>query len=151
MKKNLLAVCRRILLFLFLSLQVTFLYAGKNKGREYYQLTVYHFKTAAQEQTLNNYLKNALLPALHRMGTDKAGVFKALANDTAADKLIYVFVTMKSLDAVIKLPAKLNADTAYLSAGADYINTAYQQPAYTRMENIVLLAFPLAPAMQVLN
>ena len=149
MKKNLLVVCHRTLLFLFLSVQGTFLYAGKDKAREYYQLTVYHFKTAAQEQTIDGYLKNALLPALHRMGTDKVGVFKSLANDTSADKLIYVFVPGKSLDMLTKLSGKLNADAAYVAAGSDYINAIYKDPPYTRMENILLYAFPLAPKMQL--
>ena len=63
---------------------------AQKKG-EYYQLTVYHYKTEAQEKQLDAYLQQALLPALHRLKINQVGVFKAIANDTAAIKKIYVF------------------------------------------------------------
>jgi NIPSNAP len=117
--------------------------------REFYQLTVYHFSTGDQEKVLDNYLQNALLPALHRSSISKTGVFKALANDTVADKLLYVFMPVQSLDMVVKLQTKLAADKAYQTAGAKYINAVYKTPPYTRMETILMQAFPLAPKMQV--
>ena len=41
--------------------------------REFYQLTVYHFSTAAQEKVLDNYLQNAWLPAMHKMSIKNIG------------------------------------------------------------------------------
>ena len=55
-----LAVC-------FLLFGATVLAGGKPK-KEMYQLTVYQYTTAVQEAVLDNYLKNALLPALHKNG-----------------------------------------------------------------------------------
>jgi len=118
-------------------------------AREFYQLTVYHYTTAQQEQVMDNYLEQALLPALHRNGIGKIGVFKALANDTAAIKTIYVLMPVKSLDGIARIQDKLSADNDYQTAGAAYINAAYTAPAYDRMEIILLRAFPLAPQMQV--
>ncbi len=116
---------------------------------EFYRITVYHFNTQAQEKILDGYLQNALLPALHRNKINNVGVFKAWSNDTATSKLIYVFIPLKSVESVAKLPGKLKEDAAYTSASADYINMAYNNPAYTRMETILLQAFPLAPQMQL--
>jgi len=123
--------------------------SNKKPAREIYQLTVYHFKTDAQEKILDNYLQNALLPALHRMNMANIGVFKSIANDTAVSKSLYVFFTIKSMDASITLGEKLNADRDYLSAGAEYIHAAYTTPPYERMETILLRAFPLAPTMNL--
>lgn len=120
----------------------------KKTNQEFYQLTVYHYSTARQETMLDNYLKNALLPSLHRNGINQAGVFKAITNDTAALKLMYVLVPIKSLDMLTKLQEKLAADDEYQAAGTEYINTGYKDPAYDRMETILLKAFPLAPKMQ---
>jgi hypothetical protein len=50
---------------------------------------------------------------------------------------------------VTKLPAKLAEDKVYQSSGAEYINAVYDSPPYTRMEIILLQAFPLAPQMQL--
>jgi hypothetical protein len=116
--------------------------------REFYQLTVYHFSNDTQEKILDNYLQNALLPALHRMNITNVGVFKAMSNDTAASKTLYVYVPLKSLDMVTKLPEKLAADNIYQTAGAEYINAVYTAPPYTRMETILAKAFSLAPQMQ---
>ncbi|HXB45800.1 MAG TPA: NIPSNAP family protein [Puia sp.] len=115
--------------------------------RAFYQITVYHYNSADQEKVLDNYLQNALLPALHRLGLLHIGVFKALANDTAASKLLYVFTPIKSLDNIIKIPAKLHEDKPYQTAGAEYINAVYTAPPYQRTETILLQAFPLAPQM----
>jgi NIPSNAP len=117
--------------------------------REFYQFIVYHYSTAEQEKVLDNYLQNALLPALQRMNVMHIGVFKAISNDTAAAKSLYVLVPMKSVEMITKIPAKLNADKEYQANGADYINAIYTASPYTRMETILLQAFPLAPQMQV--
>jgi hypothetical protein len=124
-------------------------FAGNKPKQETYQLTVYQYTTAAQEAILDNYLKNALLPALHKNGYANIGVFKSLANDTVAVKTMYVYLPVKSIDDQLSLAEKLNADTAYQSAGAAYLNASYTSPAYTRMEIILLKAFPLAPQMQL--
>jgi hypothetical protein len=124
-------------------------YAGNKPKREFYQLTVYSYTTAAQETVLNNYLKDALLPALHKMGHTNIGVFRSLANDTAAVKMLYVFMTVKSLEEQSLITEKLNKDQEYQSAGAAYINAVYTDPPYTRMEQILLKAFPLAPQLQL--
>lgn len=121
---------------------------GKKNKQEFYQLTIYHFNTPQQERMLDDYLQNAFLPALRRSGINKAGVFKAIANDTAAGKTIYVLVPFKNLEAAGKITDKIMADAAYQTAGAAFINADYKAPAYTRLETILLKAFSLAPQMQ---
>src|SRR5438034_6963599 len=83
-----------------LSLCLFFSKAGysydKKPSQEFYQITVYHFKAGGQEKELDDYLQHALLPALHKLNQGKIGVFKPIANDTATDKLIYVFIPLKS-------------------------------------------------------
>jgi NIPSNAP len=128
-----------------------FSFAGKKPKREMYQLTVYQYATAAQEAVLNSYLKDALLPALHKMGYKNIGVFKSLANDTSAVKMLYVYMPVKSLKDQAGITEKLKNDADYQTAGAAYINAVYTAPPYTRMEVILLKAFPLTPQMQLPN
>lgn len=139
---------RSILVFL-LTIQISLMLqscASANKQRrEYYQLTTYHFSTPDQEKIIDNYLKSALLPALHKMEFKNIGVFKNKANDTLVDKTIYVLMSLRSLDDVVRVTAMLNADSSYQNAGADYIRAVYNTPPYTRIETVLLHAFPLAP------
>ena len=123
--------------------------APAKTNREFYQLTVYHFTNAAQEKTLDIYLQNALLPALHKMNIKNVGVFKNHSNDTVADKTLYVLAPIRSLDEIINIPRKLAGDKDYQREGAEYINAVYTAPPYTRLETILLQAFSLAPILQL--
>ncbi|MEJ8844572.1 NIPSNAP family protein [Lacibacter sp. H375] len=117
--------------------------------REFYQLTVYHYTTTVQEQSLDTYLQQALLPALHRLKIKSVGVFKAIANDTAAVKKLYVLIPLKSLNAVTDMAVKLSSDKEYQSKADAYLNAVYNAAPYSRMETILLHAFSLAPVMQL--
>jgi hypothetical protein len=146
MKKKNIASVVCFITFVFIS---SLLQAQRSSEREYYKLTIYHYKDSAQQQILNTYFEHALLPALHRQKIENVGVFKAIANDTAEDKLMYTFIPFKSLKELQQLNENLNTDNAYTTAGTAYIDAPYDKPAYTRMETIILYAFPLAPKMQL--
>jgi hypothetical protein len=140
---------KRNLLLLLLVLAGMQVYAGKSPAREFYQIKIYHFKSAEQEKLMDDYLQQALLPALHKTGIGKIGVFKPLANDTAADKLIYVLMPLRSFEQLLGLPALLEKDAVYTAAAGAYLNAPYTGPPYTRMESILLKAFAMAPNMQL--
>ena len=120
---------------------------GPKPAKEYYEIKVYHFANKDQEQTLDNYLSKAYLPALHKKGFKNIGVFKPLANDTAADKKIYVFISASSLEKLSDIPAQMQKDSAYKKAASSYLDAAFDQPPYTRTETILLSSFRLAPKM----
>src|SRR4030095_2829866 len=122
---------------------------GEKPAREFYQLTVYHFTTATQEKVLDNYLQNALLPALHRIKIRNVGVLKAWPNDTAADKTIYVITPLPALDMLTKITDKLKQDDSFNNLAAEYLTAVYNNPPYSRKETILLQAFPLAPRLQL--
>jgi NIPSNAP protein len=148
MKKNFLTKTSPVVL-LFVVLLHTSWNTGEKSPREFYQITVYHFTSDAQEKTLDNYFQNALLPSLHRIGIKQVGVFKSWANDTTADKVMYAFTPFKSLEMITNLSEKLKSDAAYAAAAADFVNAPYNSPPYSRIETILLQAFPLAPQMQL--
>ncbi len=121
----------------------------KKEKQEFYQLTVYRYNTDNQEKMLDNYFQTALIPALHNMGVQSVGVFKAIANDTSANKSLYVLIPMKSLKMIDKINGKLLKDEKFKSAGKEYLAVKYNSPAYLRMETILLKAFPLSPVMKL--
>jgi NIPSNAP len=125
-----------------------FVYAS-GPVRQYYTLSIYHFKDSAQEKILDHYFSDALLPALHRMNIVSTGVFKSLDNDTVSDKKIYVFIPFNSSGEIQQLYEKLQKDKAYQTAGYEYINAVFSAPPYSRIETIILYAFPMAPRMQL--
>ncbi len=83
---------------------------AKEKNREYYQITVYHFTDSEQEQAIDAYLKGTYVPALHRMGNTTIGVFKPIANDTTTDKLLFIVTPFSKADLLLSLPIRLQKD-----------------------------------------
>ncbi|TNF40744.1 MAG: NIPSNAP family containing protein [Bacteroidetes bacterium] len=137
--KNLL-IRKLTFIILFIFAAVTILSA-----RDYYQITVYNIKDKAQETALDSYLKDAYLPAMHKAGVKKVGVFKPIATDPTAGTRVFVFIPLKDLAQIEKLEAALEKDGAYQKAGAAYINAPYDNPPYVRMESILLRAFTSQP------
>ena len=113
--------------------------------QEFYSIRVYQLKDAGQEAKVDQYLKSALLPALHRQGITEVGVFKPVGNDTAVTRRIYVLIPVKSLQQYTALSATLTKDTRYLADGKDYLDAPHDNPPYLRMESILLQAFPDMP------
>lgn len=114
---------------------------SQKQGMEIFQLKVYHLKNDSQVARVDQFLKEAFLPASHRAGVNRVGVFKPIANDTAAIKLIYVFTPFSSFEEFKNFPAKLDNDKMFKQAGADYLDAAYNDVPYQRLETILLESF----------
>ncbi len=136
-------------LILFSTFAISF---AKPPKREFYEIKIYTVKTKEQGMRVENYLKDAYIPAMHKLGVKTIGVFKPVVADTASfGKLIYVFTPIKSLDQLLSLPKQLNEDAVFLSAGKDYIDSEYKNPPYSRYETVVLQAFTDAPILNIPN
>lgn len=120
-------------------------------ARDYYQIKVYNIKDKDQEVRLDNYFKNAYLPAMHRAGIKNIGVFKPIATDAAAGTKVFVLIPLKKLGQIETLEAKLAKDKQYITDGADYINASWNKPPYQRIESILLKAFSEMPKMEIPN
>ncbi|MEI8075701.1 MAG: NIPSNAP family protein [Bacteroidota bacterium] len=143
---------KKTIQLLFCICIVTCSFAFNNKPKQiYYQIIVYHVKTDAQIATVDGYLKDAYLPALHKNGIEKVGVFKPITNDTGSDKRIYVFIPMKTIDQIEKLEEGIWKDGDHEKNGAAYLNTAFNQPAYLRKESMIVKAFEKMPGFSVPN
>lgn len=116
--------------------------------REFYQIKIYHLKDKAQADRVDQFLKNAYLPALHRADIDKVGVFKPVESDTAARKRIYVLIPFQSMEQFVDLTQKLQKDKAYNKDGKDYLDAVHENPPYQRIESIILQAFSGMPQME---
>jgi hypothetical protein len=113
--------------------------------REFYQIKIYHFKEDSQRKRLETYLKEAYMPALHRAGIGKIGVFEPADE---ADSLLYVLIPFKSADQFLSLPEKISKDKQYVTAGKDYLDTEYNNPVYTGFESIFMEAIAGMPVLR---
>lgn len=133
--------CKILLLF------VLFCVSRTSFAQSFYGIKVYHFETKDQENILDNYLKDAFLPAIQRYGVKTAGVFKPIANDTASDKRIIVLMPFKSASQFAGLSDALDRDKVHAVDGKVYLDATYRQAPYKRIENIMIKAFRDMPKM----
>lgn len=110
--------------------------------KEIYEIRVYHMKSTDQVNATDNYLKDAYLPAMHRLGIKQIGVFKPISNDTAAIKLIYVIVPYISLDVWRRSKSNLETDPNYVTAAKAFTDADTSHLPFIRLESTVLEAFP---------
>lgn len=142
MKLKLIAI-----IILFCSLSATLF--SQSRSQTFYEIKVYHYESRDQENTIDGYLKNAFLPALHRKGIKNIGVFKPVGNDTLTDKRIYVLIPFKSPKEFAELPDLLGKDARLDADGKVYLEATYDRAPYKRMESIFLKGFADMPFLQL--
>ncbi|MES2731372.1 MAG: NIPSNAP family protein [Bacteroidota bacterium] len=116
-------------------------------SQQYYELRVYHLKSAEQKKVVEDYLRTAAIPALNKLGISPIGVFDK--PDQKDGLQLYVFIPYKSLEQFTQTPAKLLADATYQTAAAPYLNAVHTEPAYERIESTLMKAFKDMPALKV--
>jgi hypothetical protein len=113
---------------------------------DFYQIQVFRLNGKVQEAGVDNFLKNAYLPALHKAGIKTVGVFKPIESDTTSGKRVYVWIPFKSLDQFAKIQEELLSNQEYQAKGKNFLGAPYNQLPFLRKESILLKAFPDAPA-----
>lgn len=135
-----------LIFLLFATAAISAPYKAADK-RAYYEIKVYRVSTNEQVKFVDQFLQNDYLPALHRAGIGKIGVFHPTVNDTAAEKRIYIFIPLRSLEDLNAIEELIVTDPKLKEANA-YLDAAYNASPYKRIESIVLKAFPMMPSFQ---
>lgn len=115
--------------------------------RQLLQLKIYTFANTAQMKTTENYLNNAFLPALRRSNVKNIGVFKMREPDSTLLKL-FVLIPFNNFAEFKELDDHVVKDTAYLKAGASYLESLFNNAPYQRIETILLYAFADMPELK---
>jgi hypothetical protein len=135
---------------MLLLMSVVFCSLGKAPAKQmYYEIKIYRIGGATQESRIDAYMKDAYIPAMHRAGISKIGVFKPVEQDTAYGKFVYVFVPLKSVEQYLELAATLEKDQVYQTTGKEFLDAPFNDPPFKRYESILLKAFAAMPEFRV--
>jgi hypothetical protein len=130
-----------------LSAAGTTLRPGDQGGREYYELRRYHLRRGPQTKLLDDYFREAFLPAMKRLGMGPVGVFNTSIGP--GSPLVYVLIASPSIELLVTANDHLASDSEYQKAGAPVINATPTQPAYLRVESSLMAAFAGLPKLEV--
>lgn len=113
----------------------------------FYLWRQYILRNGPQPGRLADYLQNAAIPALNRLGHQPIGAFEAVAG--VATPTLFLLVPSASADALAALDAGLARDDAYVRAAGAYADAPADDPPYIRQESSLLAAFPTVPRIEV--
>jgi hypothetical protein len=116
----------------------------KNES-QLYELRIYTLKNNTQQKLVEDYLKNAAIPALNKLGIKNVGVFTELK--PADQTKIYVLIPYISMADFIQVTDNIDKDKAYQHQGSAYLNAPATEPAYERIESSLLKAFAHMPEL----
>ncbi len=109
------------------------------KQREYYQLRRYSMQSGPQQQIIEKYFAEALIPALNRLGIQPVGAFRLeFGPETPA---YYLLMPAASVDVAATVDLALAKDAAFLKAGEAFWGAPASQPAFGRVESSLFAAF----------
>jgi hypothetical protein len=120
---------------------------GGAPAPEFYIWRQYLLRNGTQPRRLADYLQNAALPALNRLGHRPVGVFEAVAG--VASPTAFVLIPGASVESLMAIDAALERDADYGKSAAAYIDATATDPAYIRQETSLLGAFPKVPRVEV--
>jgi hypothetical protein len=120
---------------------------GADAGPLLYEWRQYSMRTGTESRRLDDYLQNALIPALNRLGHTPIGVFQVTYG--LPTPTVFVLTPFGSADALVARESRLDADEAFGRAAAPYVDAVATDPVYARQEVSILTAFPQFPKIVV--
>jgi len=116
-------------------------------SQQFYQLKTYILDTEEQVATTDEYLQNAFIPGLRKLGIGPVGVFKDRPTEEDTVDRTFVLVPFESLEQFEEHDKLLMKDNSYLTAGSTYLNAPHDNPPYVGIELVLLKAFEDMPVM----
>ena len=113
--------------------------------QEFYELRIYTLKPDSEATALHDFLREAAIPALNRLGSQPVGAFSP--RDAGDAPLLYVLIPHASLQDSANLTERLADDDEFLRAGAAYLDLPATDPAYVRYESSLMRAFAGMPKL----
>jgi hypothetical protein len=113
---------------------------------EFYELRQYRMRIGAQPRRLADYLREAAVPALNRLGHAPIGVFDLATGETPTT---FVLIPHPTLDSVRSLAARLAGDAQHRQAGAPFLEAPAVDPPYAELKSELLVAFDSIPKIEV--
>ena len=114
---------------------------------EFYVWRQFIIRNGTQPRRLADFLQNAAIPALNRLGHKPVGVFEVVAGVPAPT--VFVLTPSASLDKIAAVEPGLERDAEFMKSAASYLDAPASDPVYVRQEVSLLAAFPNVPRIEI--
>ena len=97
---------------------------------EFYVWRQFIIRNGTQPRRLADFLQNAAIPALNRLGHKPVGVFEVVAGVPAPT--VFVLTPSASLDKIAAVEPGLERDAEFMKSAASYLDAPASDPVYVR-------------------
>jgi len=116
----------------------------QREPRDVYELRRYTMEPGPKARIMKDFLRDAAIPAMNRVGIKQVGVFEFLEGN---DPTIFVLAVHDSMWRFTSANSRILEDEVYLEKGAPVLNAPKNDPVYVEMQSRVLLAFKNMPVL----
>jgi len=116
----------------------------QRKPRDIYELRRYTMEPGLKVKIMKDFLRDAAIPAMNRIGIKQVGVFEFLEDD---DPTIFVLAIHNSIWGFTSANSKVLEDEEFLKKGAPVLKAPKSDPVYVEMQSRLLLAFKNMPIL----
>jgi len=121
--------------------------AASEGHRHFFEFRQYSLLPGPKKGRFNAFLRQAMIPALNRLGIGPVGVFFPKYGPNKPT--LFLLLPHPSLESVLTLAERLLADKEFCEAGAEVVDAPLADPAYLRVESSLLVAFDELPTLQI--
>src|ERR1700722_11023055 len=115
------------------------LQSPSGKPREYYEIRKYHLQSGPQTKLTDGYVRDALIPALNRMGIAPVGAFHLdFGPETPT---LYLLLPSTKLETLATAELHLAKDEQFMKAAEPFWNAPATAPPFQRIDSSLLIAF----------
>ena len=118
------------------------------KGDLFIQIRRYSFEPVGNMKVMDDFLRDALIPASNRLGIAPVGVFNSwFGPDSLSGK--WVLLVGPSVETLATLDLRLADDAEFMKAGAPFLAAPIKDPAFSHLETSLLKTMPRLPGVSV--
>jgi hypothetical protein len=120
---------------------------GDANEREFYVLRRYMLSAGPQRKLTDDYFRDALVPALNRLGFSPIGVFNVTIGPDMPE--MCVFIPGFSVEKLVTVDDQLKDDDGYTKAATAFLNAPAKEPSFKRIESSLMQAFEKMPRLSL--
>ena len=117
-----------------------------SSARQFFEWRQYHLRTGSARNRVGDFLRQAGIAAMNRIGIKPVGVFEAVYGPN--QPTLHVLLVHPSLESVLNMSSRLMEDDELRQKGAGFIDATLSDPGYVRCESSIMAAFTHMPQLE---
>ena len=114
---------------------------------EFYEIRIYRVFDVEKQNDLETWMRDALMPALGRLGINNVGVFRNHGDPN--DHSQFMVIPFEGLEQFASMNIKLAADKEFTQASQEWFEQDMKDPVYARVDSWITQAFDSMPKMEL--